>query len=191
MRGNRNTDEINWPEALRSDRERTLTRLYRQAFPMVRHHVLRNQGTEQDAKDLFQDALILFYEKAVSDQLVLTASASTYLVSICRNRWLRELERRSRRAHLEDDDQADTAPLPDELRLASEKDTPSLSEYVERLGDKCRSILTSFYYFRQSMEQIAEKHQYRNVRSATVQKFKCLERLRKSVSEVLLETFYH
>jgi RNA polymerase sigma factor (sigma-70 family) len=181
--------EINWPEELRTNREGALAGIYKKAFPMVSHFVRRNGGSEQDAKDLFHDALIVFYEKAVGGKLVLTASVTTYLVSICRNLWLRELDKRQRSQSLSDD-KADSAPLPDELEITTDPASPSLSEYVERLGVKCRDILVSFYYFQQRMEQIAEKHQYRNVRSATVQKFKCLERLRKSVSASLLETFY-
>ena len=181
--------EINWQVELRTNRERALAGIYKKTFPIVSHFVRRNQGSEQDAKDLFHDALIIFYEKAVDGKLVLTASVTTYLVSICRNRWLRELDKRRRSQSL-DNDKADSAPLPDELEIIFDPGSPSLSEYVERLGDKCRNILVSFYYFRQSLEQIAEKHQYRNVRSATVQKFKCLERLRKSVSVSLLQHYY-
>ena len=181
--------EINWSAELRANRERALAGIYKKTFPMVSHFVRRNRGSEQDAKDLFHDALIIFYEKAIDGKLVLTASVTTYLVSICRNLWLRELDKRQRSQSL-DDDQADVTLLPDEREIISNPASPSLSEYVERLGDKCRDMLVSFYYFRQSLEQIAEKHHYRNVRSATVQKFKCLERLRKSVSVSLLEKFY-
>lgn len=183
-------EELNWPEALRNGRERTLTQLYKQTFPMVLHYVKRNSGTEQDAKDLFQDALIIFYEKAVSGRLTLTASASTYLVSICRKRWLRELHQRSHWESTEGQE-PDQAQPPADFELEYPESEPSLLEYVEQLGSTCQSILLSFYYFGQTMEQIAEQHQYRNIRTATVQKFKCLERLRKSVSTALLETFYH
>jgi RNA polymerase sigma factor (sigma-70 family) len=184
------TKEFNWSEALRKDREKALTQLYKQTFPMVLHYVKRNSGTEQDAKDLFQDALIIFYEKAVSGQLTLTASASTYLVSICRKRWLRELYQRSHWESTEGQE-LDLSQSPDDFELTEPASEPSLMKYVEQLGATCQNILLSFYYFRQTMEQIAEQHQYRNIRTATVQKFKCLERLRKSVSTALLETFQH
>ena len=179
-----------WADLLRNDRERALTRLYQRTFPMVLHHVKRNHGTTQDAKDVFHDALLLFYEKAVGNRLTLTASASTYLVGICRNLWLRELDRRRRVTHLNDQEPG-TPECPitaDEQEWDEENDIPLL-EYVDRLGEKCKSVLLSFYYFRQTMDQIARAHQYRNVRSATVQKFKCLERLRKSVAGRLIETF--
>jgi len=179
-------------QALRTDRERTLTQLYRQTFPVVRRHVRRHSGSAQDAQDVFHDALIVFYEKAVHGNLVLTAAPSTYLVSVCRNLWHRELSRRSRQPSAtlmeEHAELSEAASTP----LESTETTPgtdSVLDYVEQLGAKCKSILVSFYYFNEPLEQIAATHHYSSVRSATVQKFKCLERLRNAVRKVAANVF--
>jgi RNA polymerase sigma factor (sigma-70 family) len=176
-------------EALLTDRSRTLTLLYQRTYPMVRRHVLRHGGAEQDAKDVFHDALIILYEKAVGGTLVLTASASTFLVGISRNLWQREVARRSRTTLADLTDEH--AQLPDEPEAATPEAELAVLDYVEQLGEKCKSILLSFYYFRQSLEQIAATYQYRTVRSATVQKFKCLERLRQSVRAAWAEAVHH
>ena len=44
-------------------------------------------------------------------------------------------------------------------------------------------MLLAFYYSQQPLTQIAAANGYASVRSATVQKFKCLERLRDSVRQ--------
>jgi RNA polymerase sigma factor (sigma-70 family) len=166
-------------QTLLADRERALTQLYRQAFPMVRRLVQRQGGSDQDAQDVFQDALVVFYEQAVDGALVLTAAASTYLVGIARHHWQHELRRRARLPHetLPDDSDSLVAEEP----AAAPEPAFAVLDYVERLGAKCRNMLLSFYYFQQPLTQIAEANGYRSVRSATVQKFKCLERLRASV----------
>jgi len=169
--------------ALLTDREATLTGLYRQAFPRVRRHVGRHGGTEADAQDVFHDALVIFYEKAVAGTLPLTAPAASYLLGISRNLWRRERARRGRLPYAELSEDELTA-LPAEPEAPVLPDIPVL-DYVERLGERCKSILLSFYYFRQPLEQIAQTHHYATVRSATVQKFKCLERLRDAVKAVL------
>lgn len=167
---------------LLANRERALAQLYRRAFPLVRRHVCQQGGSAQDAQDVFQDALVVLYEQAVGGKLVLTASASTYLLGIGRHLWHHEQRRRARHPH---------EALPDTLaHLATEPPTPAeptvaVLDYVEQLGEKCKSILLAFYYFQQPLAQIAEIHHYRSVRSATVQKFKCLERLRHSVRQAL------
>ncbi|MCB2378482.1 sigma-70 family RNA polymerase sigma factor [Hymenobacter sp. BT635] len=165
--------------ALLTSREQTLTRIYQRTFPMVRRHVQQHGGTPPDAKDVFQDALVVFYEKATTEGFVLSASVSTYLVGICRNLWRQELSRRQRLPLTGITDAH--AQVPGETEPAEERDTLPLLDYVEQLGERCKSILLAFYYFQQPLEQIAAANQYQSVRSATVQKFKCLERLRKSV----------
>ncbi|WP_310393040.1 sigma-70 family RNA polymerase sigma factor [Hymenobacter sp.] len=166
--------------ALLADRARALTQLYRQAFPAVRQHVLRHGGTDLDAQDVFQDALVLLYEQAVAGTLVLTAAPGAYAVGIARNLWHHEQRRRARLPQdALPDDPDDWAAEP----VEAEPGAPAFAvlDYVEQLGAKCRNILLAFYYFQQPLAQIAAAHRYRTVRSATVQKFKCLERLRQSV----------
>lgn len=165
--------------ALLATRTHTLTRLYRQSFPPVSRYISRQGGSAQDAEDVFQDALILLYEQATSGTLVLTASVSTYLLGISRNLWRHELRRRARLSQQE---------VTEELaaRLGEDEEGPAepgfaVLDYVEQLGEKCKSVLLSFYYFQQPLTQIAEQQGYGSVRSATVQKFKCLERLRHAV----------
>lgn len=162
--------------ALLTDREHALTQLYRRAFPTVRRHIGRHGGSAEDAQDVFQDALVILYEQAVGDTLTLTAAPSTYLVSVSRNLWHHEQRRRARLPH---------EPLPDDMEpLATEEPEEAsfaVLDYVEQLGAKCKNVLLAFYYFQQPLTQIAAANGYRSVRSATVQKFKCLERLRDSV----------
>lgn len=169
-------------QALLADRAQALTTLYRQGFPSVRRYIGRRGGTVQDAQDVFQDALVILYEQATGGTLVLTASASTYLLSISRNLWHQELRRRARLPH---------EPLPPEWEPAASEEEPvppdlagAVRDYVAQLNEKCKSLLLGFYYFQQPLAQLAEAHGYRSVRSATVQKFKCLERLRRAVREV-------
>ncbi|MCC3160655.1 sigma-70 family RNA polymerase sigma factor [Hymenobacter sp. 15J16-1T3B] len=170
---------------LLADRPGTLTRLYRRTFPMVERHVRRQGGSAQDAQDVFQDALLVLYEKAVAGTLTLTAAPSTLLVAISRNLWRREWQRRQQHPHAElSPAQADALPDPD----APEPEAASVLEQLARLGERCQNILLSFYYHRQPLEQIAAAHRYGSVRSATVQKFKCLERLRAAVRTAWADT---
>jgi RNA polymerase sigma factor (sigma-70 family) len=169
-------------DALLSNREQALTRLYRGAFPLVRRYVQRHGGAAQDAEDVFHDALVIFYEQAVGETLVLTAAPSTYLTGIARNLWHHEQRRRARLPHEALPDEGEPlATLGTEEPNDAAEPAFAVLDYVERLGEKCRDVLLAFYYFQQPLSQIAEAHGYRSVRSATVQKFKCLERLRQSV----------
>ncbi|MGI4834938.1 MAG: RNA polymerase sigma factor [Janthinobacterium lividum] len=163
-------------QALVADRAQALIQIYRQGFPPVRRYISRRGGSAQDAQDVFQDAVVMLYEQATSGTLLLTASASTYLLSISRNLWHQEVRRRARLPH---------QALPEEWEPATEETETApgfaVLDYVEQLSEKCKSLLLNFYYFQQPLSQLAETYGYRSVRSATVQKFKCLERLRHAV----------
>lgn len=171
---------------LLEDRTKTLENLYAKTFPMVLHHVKQHGGTAEDAQDLLQEAIVLLYEKVTQTDFTLSAAASTYLMAVCKNQWLRELEKRARRTEM----------TPELLEHLPEAETgepdapnPALAEYVARLGEKCQAILVSFYYWGHRMEQVAQEHGYKTIRSATVQKFKCLERLRKSLAAYTIHDF--
>lgn len=171
---------------LLADRPGTLTRLYRRTYPVVERLVRRQGGSAQDAQDVFQDALLVLYEKTVAETLVLTAAPGTYLVAVSGNLWRRELQRRRQHPAAELTE-AHHDELPAEAEPGAEA-ARSVLDYVEQLGERCRSMLIGFYYHRQPLAQLAAAHGYGSVRSATVQKFKCLERLRTLVRRAWAET---
>ncbi len=80
--------------ALQTDRAATLAALYQRAFPLVRRYVRRHGGA--DAEDVFQDAFVLVFEKAVAGTLTLTGPPGHYLFGVSRHLWQRELTRRRR-----------------------------------------------------------------------------------------------
>ncbi|GEO04839.1 hypothetical protein AAE02nite_25030 [Adhaeribacter aerolatus] len=175
----------NWRQAFINNREKTLTQIYAETYPMVLHYVKQHNGTPEDAQDLLQEAIILFYEKVVLNKLTLTASVSTYLMSICKNKWRQELDKRRRQHQLPNE----AAPRWEEPATEPENPTVILLSFVNQLGKKCQDILIAFYYLGEAMPRIAAQHQYRNVHTATVQKFKCLERLRKSLAAFTINDF--
>lgn len=67
--------------------EKALELLYKKYYRMMTKLVITNSGTEEEARDVYQDALIVFWQKATSGNLVLTSKMSTYIYSICQNLW--------------------------------------------------------------------------------------------------------
>jgi RNA polymerase sigma factor (sigma-70 family) len=173
-------------EALLEDREKTLERIYARTYPMVLHYVKKHGGTSDDAKDLLQEAMILFYEKLLQGNLTLTSSISTYLMAICKNLWRSLYRKRSKFSGFPDEV---SQQLADDSAGDYTRAELNIVQYMESLGQKCKDILVDFYYHNLRMDQIADRYLYRNVHTATVQKFKCLERLRKSVSSFSFNQF--
>lgn len=176
-------------EGIRQDDESALARLYKLYFPMVLHFVLSNSGTQDDAKDIYQEAVIVFYEKIKADQLELNCQIKTYLYSICRRLWLKRLSRNSRfSSGLVEDTESELAQVEEDTDHALENELKfaAMGKALTQLGEPCKTLLEDFYIRSMSMPEITEKFGYNNADSAKNQKYKCLMRLKK-----LFFTDYH
>jgi RNA polymerase sigma factor (sigma-70 family) len=150
--------------------ESALDYLYKKYYRMMVKLVMSNSGSEQEAKDIFQDALVVFWQKAASGKLILTSKISTFLYSICLNLWRKELDRKSRLSNEEKDE----AQYPDDDRQERIK---IINECINALGDNCKKILTYYYFDGLSMNDIADKLGYANTDTAKTKKYKCKKKL--------------
>ena len=63
--------------------------IYKDNFNMIQAFILNNNGSYDEARDIFQEAMIALYEKSQTDSFVLTCQIKTYLYSVCRRLWLK------------------------------------------------------------------------------------------------------
>ena len=150
--------------------EGALDYLYKRYYRMMTKIVLNNSGSEEEAKDIYQEALIVFWQKAVKGDLVLTSKISTFLYSICLNLWRKELDRKNRLSH----EEKDTAVHVD---YDAEERSLVIKKCIEELGDTCKKILTYYYFDGMNMVEIAEKLNFANTDTAKTKKYKCKKRL--------------
>ena len=160
-----------------SDREKAFIMLYKKAFPAVAKYVGKKGGTFDDAKDVFQDALIIYYEKTVTAAIDLHSNEQAYLLGISKHLWAKKFRENINYTPLDDS----------ELDFAEEDDlqpsTHKLMHYLETAGQKCMEILKAFYYDNLPVNKITELFGYSGVRSATVQKYKCMEKVRETIKQ--------
>ena len=172
--------------AIQAGDERALAQLYRLHWPMVSHFVLQNSGSEDDAQDVYQEGVMVFYEKVRDGSLELSCQIKTYLYAVCRRLWLKRLTSKSRfGVRLLDDEELGTATLPtgaaDDLREAEEREGrfTTMEQALAQLGEPCRSLLEGFYLLDKSMQDLTAEFGYTNADNAKNQKYKCLVRLKK------------
>ena len=78
---------------LRSGEAFAVNYLAKEYLPMIRYFISKNNGNEEDAKDIFHDALFIIIDKINSNDFNLQVTLSTYLFAICKNLWLMVLDR--------------------------------------------------------------------------------------------------
>lgn len=173
-------------DGLYSGNQEVFNDLYEYEFPKVVKLVIQNSGSVDNARDIFQDALVILIEKVYYNELHLSCSIGTYLYAISQNLWLSKLRRNKFFISL-CKLSFNNSEL--EVRLIEDENTPenidSITNAIENLGNPCKQLLELFYYKNESWDDIASTLGYSNGASARNQKYKCLERLRKQLVNAL------
>ena len=165
---------------IRKKNEVALQELYKMYYPMVVHLVCTNSGTEQEAKDVYQDAMIAFYDRVQQPDFVLTCKIKTYLYAVSRRLWLKRLTHK-KRYHGNVEEAESFLRVDEEMKSVEEleDDYLKMNEAMDSLGEPCLGIIRDFYVHGSSMDDISAKYGYTNADNAKNQKYKCLQRLKK------------
>ena len=170
---------------IRNGEEHLLAYLYEKNLRMIMKYVMQNSGTEADAAEVLQDALVVLWEKIRSGDFVLTSRISTFLYGVVKKIWLKELARRKKQAPLEQikENPGTDPPIDDALEKSE------LSELVKtcmaRLSPLCRKILIAFYYEDQSMQEISRLCNLANEDVAKTKKYQCKKELTLLVTKAM------
>ena len=154
-------------------RSEIIAEWYTSVFPLVAAYVQRNGGDLEGAKEIFQDSIIQYYEKLTTSEFSPDKSDEAYLLGIAKNKWIKYCSNPKHHEHLS------------QIEVADEREpepiTQKLLNYLKQSGERCMDLLQAFYYEKLTMAQLANRFGYRSERSATVQKYKCLEKVRNQV----------
>ena len=163
----------------RSDKK-AIEIIYKENYNMVQSLIINNSGSPDDAKDIFQEAMIVLYEKARSGTFELNCLIKTYVYSVSRRLWLKRLQQMNRYVPAIENLQ-ETVPVEEEIeeneRINSE--FQAMEKAISSLGEPCKSLLEAYYLEKKSMQEIALFFGYTNAENAKNQKYKCLVRLKK------------
>ncbi|KZS40027.1 hypothetical protein AWE51_10330 [Aquimarina aggregata] len=135
--------------------DRVLKTFYERHLPMVTSYVIKNSGNEYDAKDVFQDAMVIVYEKIKENTLDIHCSLGTYVYGISKNLWRNRLRRNSK--VMSQDAQIDQSEEEVALENIERKEKILLiQKYLLVLGEGCKEILMLFFSGH-SLKEIAKQ----------------------------------
>jgi RNA polymerase sigma factor (sigma-70 family) len=167
-------------EGLARSDKKAIEVIYRENYNMVQSLIINNSGSTDEAKDIFQEAMIVLYEKVRSGAFELNCLIKTYVYSVSRRLWLKRLQQMNRYVPAVENLQ-DTVPVEEEVeeneRINSE--FQAMEKAISSLGEPCKSLLEAYYLEKKSMQEIALFFGYTNAENAKNQKYKCLVRLKK------------
>ncbi|TDQ76963.1 RNA polymerase sigma factor [Sphingobacterium yanglingense] len=161
---------------------KAINRIYKSYFPSISRMIVNNNGSEDEAKDIFQEAVMVLYDKITQQKFELSSKLGTFLYAVSRRLWLKQLTRKGSVASTADiSDFEDLLRVEDDLERHDEIEQrfDQMNIALSQLGEPCQTLLKDFYIANMSMQDIRDKFGYTNTDNAKTQKYKCLQRLKK------------
>ncbi|MCF6279800.1 MAG: sigma-70 family RNA polymerase sigma factor [Flavobacteriaceae bacterium] len=141
--------------------------------------------SNDDIIDVYQDAILALRDNAIRGKIDGRGELRTYLFGIGKY-MIYDILKKRKRLHLVDDNmffdkETYSKPLfKEELNTQDKK----VKKAFENLGDKCKEVLTLFYYRGFTLDEIVEHSNYNSKDVVKSQKSRCLKQLREYISKI-------
>lgn len=167
-------------KGLAQNDKNSIETIYRENYSSIQSFVLNNNGSVDDARDVFQEAMIVLFEKSGLATFSLNCLIKTYLYSICRRLWLKRLQQLGKFS-TQVESLEEIIPVEEEIEDHEKKndDFILMEHAMSKIGEPCKSLLDAYYLQKKNMHEIAGEFGYTNSDNAKTQKYKCLVRLKK------------
>ena len=165
-------------KGLLEGKDEVLEAIYQNFAPRITSHILKNGGTREDAKDVFQDALMIIIQKAQSLDFQLTSRFYTYLFSVCHLTFQAKRRKKANQTVTIPDDNTLKDNFNIEKELANREMDNIFRTNFAKLGNFCQQLLRLFFD-KKNMTEIAEKLKLKNEHTARTRKYRCQEKLKK------------
>jgi RNA polymerase sigma factor (sigma-70 family) len=167
-------------EGIAAEDKNSIEQVYKQHYNMVQTMVIANAGSKDDAADLFQETIIVLYEKVKTGNFELSSLLKTFIYSVARRLWLKKLQQQQRFT-TQPDGLEEIVPVEDDIEqhMKLQNDFTIMETAMGKIGEPCKSLLDAYYMQKKHMNTIATEFGYTNADNAKTQKYKCLVRLKK------------
>ena len=176
-------------QGLQHGDRKVIKRIYEQGFGYCSSFVLNNQGTIDEARDLFQEALMVLLKNSRKPEFMLTCKVTTYLYSVMRFQWLKQINKRNKKGlQLIIDEEPDKEYIiiqeeTHEEEEIKENQLNALEQALESIKEDCKELIMNFYYKKIDLSQIAEQMGY-TYQFVKVKKNRCMNALKSKVKEI-------
>jgi len=159
----------------KDDANQAFILLYKKYFQMVYSLVRLNNGYKREAEDVFQETLVILYESIKCNRFREDSRLGTYIYSIARNLWFREFSKNTKEIKFED--LSGMQRIDTEIWKENENKVKLLEILFNKIGKKCKELLTYFYFDRLSLKEITEKFGQSSIASLKSQKYRCIQQM--------------
>jgi RNA polymerase sigma factor (sigma-70 family) len=168
-------------DKLKTEDSSSFKLLYKFYFSSVASFIKQNCGNNEDAEDIFQEAIIVLLQKVRQSDFVLTSSLKTYLYAVAKKLWLKRLRDNNLRIVDNELSSATYTPETETFEIEPEK---SIEEKVEnwllKITRNCQNILKALFFYEVPMDNLMVKMGWKNKHTASNQKHKCIQQIKNA-----------
>lgn len=159
-----------------------INEIYRKNFPFIKSFIKQNNGTLEDAQDIFQEAvLIAWYNYRIGKFDQSKGTIDAYVCTIAKNKWIDQLRKNKKYKVQNFQNFVEREEKNKHDYEEKEQKIAKLLFTFHQIGDKCKEILEAYYYQKQKLETIAEKFGT-NADVIKTQKSRCLEKIKQMIN---------
>lgn len=163
---------------IRQGREKeALEDLYKKILPSVRKYIGKLKGDKDDAFDLFQDAVLAFYQSVLDNRFNEKYNVYGYVYKMCVFRWINKVQRDKIR-YL---DELPEIVLEEPKAWFSENEDKEEEQLLHHLfssiGTKCIELMNYTIFKKMPHEDIMLRMDFPSIDSVKMQHQRCKEKL--------------
>lgn len=141
---------------IRTSDRGTLTYVYGSWFPMISDFIRKNAGTEEDARDIFQEGMLVLFDKVQESEVEWKSTLKTFLFAVCRNKWLMVLRKKKSQNTMIDLESISEMESQVAVDIEKSERYKLMRKGFDKLGIECQQVLNLFFDGH-SMKEIGEK----------------------------------
>ncbi len=163
-------------KALSNGDRAIIKEIYVKTYPKVVTFILKNNGFNTDAEDIFQKGLLQLIARYKVKPFSISDSFEAYFFTVCKNLWRRELNKRKRR--LTKQGALELLTEEQDIAVASmeQEKWELFQEKINHLSDNCKTILKLFFK-KVAYSEIMDKMEYASDNVLRQRIFKCKKKL--------------
>lgn len=167
-------------DAIKSNRaDNVLKFLYKNLKPKISRWITTNNGSKEEAQDIFQDSILVFYSYVLKDKFDVEANLDAFVFRIAKNKWINYVKKEGKNITIEGD-----IAINEEARSSTKTNSQELiNGLLEQLGNVCKEILTYTIFYKISMEDVCARMNFNNPNTAKTKNYKCKQRLKNLINE--------
>ncbi|HSZ24567.1 MAG TPA: sigma-70 family RNA polymerase sigma factor [Cytophagaceae bacterium] len=154
-----------------------LSSLYKAVLPKVKNYIKANRGNEDEAKDIFQDAVIIFYKKIKLEQIQEDINVTAYICLVAKNLWINRAKRLNKTTELPGEDFLQTEEEDFLKNMITEEKKVTIRNLLSEIGEECQKLLKYSVYDNLSMKEICTKMGYSSENVAKTYNYRCKQKL--------------